>query len=273
MAEWPVNRQDESLLPPPRSFRHLVRRRYRACGEQTRRLVDAVAVLGLHAPVADAAAMAELADPVEAMDEAAANDLLRVRQAGGPWSVEFTHPLVRAAVYDALGPARRHALHTAAALGADETAALRHRVAAATGPDEQLAADLTDFAERAQRRFDWKSAAVHLVSASRLTRDPSQPGAGSSGHWSGRCCGGTRRPPAIWPTRWRRTRPTRCATWCSAGWRWPPRIRRGPGSCSTGPGPNARATAPQPRDGLGRRADAGDPPVRPAGRDRHDVLV
>ena len=55
---------------------------------------------------------------------------------------------------------------------ADEAAALRHRVAAATGPDERLAADLTDFAARAQRRFDWKSAAVHLVSASRLSRDP-----------------------------------------------------------------------------------------------------
>jgi len=175
VSEWPVNRQDESLLPPPRSFRHLVRRRYDTCREQTRHLVDAVAVLGLHAPVAVAASMAEVPDPVEAMDEAAANDLLRVRQASGPWSLEFTHPLVRAAVYDALGPARRHALHTAAArLSTEETAALRHRVAAATGPDDQLAADLTDFAERAQRRFDWKSAAVHLVSASRLSRDAAQ---------------------------------------------------------------------------------------------------
>lgn len=173
VAQWPVNRQDDSLLPPPRSFRSVVGRRYDACGPATRRLLDAVAVLGLHAPVADAGSLAGLADPVPAIDEASAHDLLRVRQARGPWSVEFTHPLVRAAVYDGVGPARRLALHTAAArIGHDEVAMLRHRVAAATGPDEGLAADLTEFAERAERRFDWKSAAVHLVSASRLSLDP-----------------------------------------------------------------------------------------------------
>jgi DNA-binding CsgD family transcriptional regulator/tetratricopeptide (TPR) repeat protein len=173
VAQWPVNRQDDSLLPPPRSFRHVVGQRYDDCRPQTRGLLDAVAVLGLHAPVADAATLADLADPVPAIDEAAAHDLLRVGQARGPWSVEFTHPLVRAAVYDGLGPTRRLALHTAAAgIGHDEAAVLRHRVAAATGPDEVLAADLTEFAERAQRRFDWKSAAVHLVSASRLSLDP-----------------------------------------------------------------------------------------------------
>ena len=173
VSQWPVNRQDDSLLPPPRSFRHVVGRRYDDCGPVTRALLDAVAVLGLAAPVADAAALAGVAEPVAAIDEATEHGLLRVGRLAGPWSVEFSHPLVRAAVYDALGPARRHGLHTAAAaMGHDEVAVLRHRVAAATGPDEDLAADLTDFAERAQRRFDWKSAAMHLVSASRLSLDP-----------------------------------------------------------------------------------------------------
>ncbi len=179
VAQWPTNPQDDSLLPPPRSFRHLVRGRYDSCADGTRILVDSVAVLGLHATTADAVSIGGsiggVADPVAALDEATAHDLLRVAGSGGPWSVEFTHPLVRAAVYDAIGPARRLALHTAAAgIGADETAILRHRVAAATGPDEALAADLTDFAERAQRRLDWKSAAVHLVSASRLSLEPSR---------------------------------------------------------------------------------------------------
>lgn len=173
VADWPVNRQDDSLLPPPRSFRHLVGQRYDACKPVTREFLDAVAVLGLHAAVSEAAGIAGTNDPVDAVDQATAHDLLRVRQDRGPWSVEFTHPLVRAALYDALGPARRHALHRAAAgIGHDEAAALRHRVAAATGPDEALAADLTAYAERAQRRFDWKNAAVHLVSASRLSTEP-----------------------------------------------------------------------------------------------------
>lgn len=175
VADWPVNRQDESLLPPPRSFRHLVGQRYDACRPATQAFLDAVAVLGLHAPVWAAAGLAGTADPVPAIDESTANDLLRVRQDQGPWSVEFSHPLVRAALYDAIGPAHRHALHrAAAAIGPDEAAALRHRVAAATGPDEALAADLTAYAERAQHRFDWKNAAVHLVSASRLSTEPAR---------------------------------------------------------------------------------------------------
>ncbi len=181
LEEYPVSRlsvddQDEQPLPPPRSFRRLVGDRYAACGEQARRLIDAVAVLGQRASVTGAAELAGLADPTDAVgavDTAVRHELLRVRPAELPWAVEFTHPLVRSAVYDALGPAQRHALHTAAADQAvDEVVKLRHRVAAATGPDERLAADLTAYAERAQRRFDWKSAAAHLVSASRLSSDP-----------------------------------------------------------------------------------------------------
>ena len=80
-------------------------------------------MLGLHAAVADVMAIAGLSDPVGPIDEATASDLLRVRSADGPWSVEFTHPLVRAAVYDAIGPAARYTLHTAAArVSADEAA-------------------------------------------------------------------------------------------------------------------------------------------------------
>ena len=112
---------------------------------------------------------------LEAVDEATRHDLLRVSQASTPWTLSFPHPLVRAAVYDALGPARRHELHSAAAaLVADESAVLRHRVAAAAEPDEALAADLTAFADREARRQSWESAAAHLVSASRLSPDPKQ---------------------------------------------------------------------------------------------------
>jgi hypothetical protein len=115
ISDWPVNRQDDSLLPPPRSFRHVVGQRYDACRPATREFLDAVAVLGLHAAVSEAAGLAGTDDPVAAIDEATAHDLLHVRQGQGPWSVEFSHPLVRAAVYDAIGPARRHLLHRAAA--------------------------------------------------------------------------------------------------------------------------------------------------------------
>ena len=45
-------------------------------------------------------------------------------------------------------------------------------MAAATQPDEILAADLTRFAERESARQSWQSAAAHLVSASRLSPEP-----------------------------------------------------------------------------------------------------
>ena len=66
-------------------------------------------------------------------------------------------------------------------LSTDEAAALRHRVAAAAEPDEQLAADLTRFADAEARRQAWQSAAAHLVDASRLSPDPRRgPAAGAA---------------------------------------------------------------------------------------------
>jgi DNA-binding CsgD family transcriptional regulator len=156
-------------LPSPRVFRRLVRQRYDACGADTRRLVDAVAVLGVRCPVPLAAALGEVTEPLPAIDEAAATDLLLASTGDLPWTLSFPHPLVRSALYDTLGPARRTALHTAAAvLVGDETAALRHRVAAAPQRDAALSVDLARFADREARRQAWPSAAAHLVAAARL---------------------------------------------------------------------------------------------------------
>ena len=57
--------------------------------------------------------------------------------------VVFSHPLARAAIYDALPKARRSALNTAAAaIVHDTVAAMRHRVEAATITNHALLADL-----------------------------------------------------------------------------------------------------------------------------------
>jgi ATP/maltotriose-dependent transcriptional regulator MalT len=165
----------EHPLPPPRSFRLLVADRYRGRAAGTRRLIDAAAVLGPHCPLPLAATLAEVEQPLEAVDEATRHGLLLVSEAQQPWTLAFPHPLVRAAVHDGLGPARRHALHLAAAgLVRDRAGALRHRVAAAAEPDEGLATDLTAFADAEARRQAWQSAAAHLVHASRLSPDPEE---------------------------------------------------------------------------------------------------
>ncbi|MGE3286546.1 MAG: AAA family ATPase [Pseudonocardia sp.] len=163
---------DGRPLPPPRSFRLVVQGRCASCGPDTRRVVDAAAVLGGRTALPLAAELGEVGDPVAAVDEAVARNLLVTSTAQHPWMLSFPHPLVRSAVYDALGPARRSALHTrAATLVEDEAAVLAHRVAAAPAPDAALSQDLLSFARRAAARQAWPSAARHLVESGRLCPD------------------------------------------------------------------------------------------------------
>jgi DNA-binding CsgD family transcriptional regulator len=167
--EWEAGRQP---LPSPRSFRLLVGDRYRACADDTRRLVDAAAVLGVRSALPLAAAVGEVAEPLQAVDEAVRRSLLVADTARHPWGLAFPHPLVRSAVHDALGPARRSGLHLAAAgLVDDEVTVLHHRVAAAPAPDAALADDLEAFARRAAARQEWPSATWHLVESGRLCPD------------------------------------------------------------------------------------------------------
>jgi DNA-binding CsgD family transcriptional regulator len=177
LEEFPPEEWDpgDRPLPSPRSFRRLVERRYDACGADTRRLVDAAAVLGPHCPLTLAAALGDVTDPLAAVDEAAGCDLLVASTGHPPWTLSFPHPLVRSALHDALGPVRRTALHTgAAALVDDEAVSLRHRVAAAPARDATLSDDLARFAGKDARRQAWPSAAAHLVEAARLAPDPAE---------------------------------------------------------------------------------------------------
>ena len=82
----------------------------------------------------------------------------------------FAHPLIAAAVYDQIGPARRARLHARAAeLAEDEATRLRHLAAAAAGPDAELAARLEALAERKGAAHSLQPAALAMVSASRLS--------------------------------------------------------------------------------------------------------
>lgn len=175
LEEFPPDEWEpaERPLPAPRSFRRLVERRYDACGADTQRLVDAAAVLGIRCALPLAATLGEVPDQVAAVDEAARRDLLVPSTGQLPWTLSFPHPLVHSALHDRLGPARRTALHAAAAgLVDDEGVALRHRVAAAPARDAVLSGDLARFAEREAQRQAWPSAAAHLVEAAHLVPDP-----------------------------------------------------------------------------------------------------
>ncbi|MFC7529268.1 ATP-binding protein [Actinoplanes sp. GCM10030250] len=87
--------------------------------------------------------------------------------------IRFRHPLIRSAVQQRIGGVRRLAVHTALAQAPDMSAERRlwHRAAASEGPDEQVAAELDDAAQHAQRRGAVAGAVRILEIAARLSTD------------------------------------------------------------------------------------------------------
>lgn len=164
-----VLRDVTTPLPAPRSYAMLVLANLAECGPQALRLVQAVSVLGLSCPLSAAASLARVPAPLPALERAVKAGLLKETHPGAAPEISFPHPLVHAAVYQDIGPAHRADLHTrAAALVDDEYASLRHRVLAATGPDEHLAAALAACARREAATGQWAVAGTHLRHASRV---------------------------------------------------------------------------------------------------------
>ncbi|MCP2343700.1 AAA family ATPase [Actinomadura rupiterrae] len=84
------------------------------------------------------------------LDDLAEAERLRMVEVTGT-AVRFRHPLIRAAAYQRATTAHRITVHQALAMAADDPECqVRHRAAAAMGPDEDVAADLQASAERAR---------------------------------------------------------------------------------------------------------------------------
>jgi DNA-binding CsgD family transcriptional regulator len=166
-SEWCTS---QSALPVPRAVAQRVRHVVGVCAPEARRLVEAASVLGDGSRLVTAAALAGVEDPLATIEVASAVGLLDTRDEREGRHVVFPHPLVQAAVYQRLGPARRVRLHLAAAELVDEEGArLRHRVVAADPPDEGLAEELSGFAQRQAALGAWSGAASALVEASRMS--------------------------------------------------------------------------------------------------------
>lgn len=172
LSELPGDRWNtwQPLLPAPRAFVTQVLGRLSVCSPPARALVEACSVLGVRCALQMAAVLARLDDPVDALEEAVATGLLQSTDDVDMWDVAFLHPLVHAAVYEHVSPTNRVRLHHAATeLVDDAGAALRHRVAATTPPNDEVAAALDAFARQEMRWGAWASAAAALVEASRMS--------------------------------------------------------------------------------------------------------
>jgi hypothetical protein len=146
-------------------------RRAESLPEETRLLLLVAAAEPVGDPALVRSAAIRLGLNLEAADSAQAAGLLEIGA-----RVVFRHPLVRSAVYRAALVSQRQKVHAALAEATDpEVDADRrawHRAHAASGPDEDVAAELERSAVRAQARGGLAAAAAFLEQAVGLTLDP-----------------------------------------------------------------------------------------------------
>lgn len=164
---------DAGDLVLPVHLASAVAARHASMSPPTRRLLSAAAVLGARFEVTLAAGVAGIDDPLEALEEARAADLIR-EVGSSPLRYRFAHPLLRAAIYQDLGPAARAALHRDAHDRTTGAGSMLHLAAAALGADEQVASQLEDAGTQALAAGEVTSAARLLGEAARL----SEPGSG-----------------------------------------------------------------------------------------------
>jgi DNA-binding CsgD family transcriptional regulator len=165
-------RAPKGALPAPRSLAMTTVATLAKQSESARSLAFALAVVNQPLLLNVAGDIAGIDRPVEAFENLLAINLVQWHLDGEETSVEFTHPLFRAAIYEDLPPTRRRDLHRAAIPYLGGEAALAHRVLAATEPDAILFSELTDTARHEMVRGAAGLAARSLLWAASVSPDP-----------------------------------------------------------------------------------------------------
>ncbi len=157
----------------PEAIGFAIDRELGSLSSEGRSLINSSAVVGdpFSLDISMRAAGLDAAQGVDALDELVASDLVRPTEV--PRRFQFRHPLVRAAVYDAVPHGTRLAIHSACADllrdGSDDLAVRAHHVEQAAQPgDTEAAAVLRDAALESGARAPasavrWLRAALRLL--------------------------------------------------------------------------------------------------------------
>jgi ATP/maltotriose-dependent transcriptional regulator MalT len=159
-------------LPVPRSLASMILARLAELPPDARELAAALSVVGEAVPLPVAGRIARVDHPAEALEALLGTGFVAWWPGEASTPACFTHPLYRAALYADLAPTRRRELHRAAAESLDAASALRHRVAAAEGTDDDLARDLDESAAGRAGEGARSVAATFLLWASSVGSGP-----------------------------------------------------------------------------------------------------
>ena len=165
------------------------RRRVQQLPTETRRLLLLAAADPTGEPALLVRASEEIGVPIHELSPAEAAGLLELGV-----QVTFRHPLLRSAIYRAALPDERRAAHEALAEatdpGFDPDRRAWHRAHAIAEPDEDVARELEQSADRARARGGLAAAAAFLERSAALSPDPTRRahralGAATSKHLAG----------------------------------------------------------------------------------------
>lgn len=152
---------DLGPLPAPRDHALAITSKLATCDRRTRELVTAAAVLGMRFSVAALRTVTGADSPGEQITEAVEGGFLVEVPGTRGRELAFPQVLIREAIYHDLSNRTRAQLHSrCAVLGGP--AALQHRIDAADGVDEELAADLATAARARMAAHDIPSASFYL---------------------------------------------------------------------------------------------------------------
>ena len=160
----------EGPLPVPRSYAEIIQTRLQRCSPAANDLVEAACILGCHSSLELVSGLVTPTNLLLTLDEAVAAGFFEHKTDPPRVEIKFRHPLVAAAVYQQIPLNRRAMLHQRAArVVQDELVALRHELAARSGPDPDLAARFEAYGRRQMARGSYGPAASAFRSAAQLT--------------------------------------------------------------------------------------------------------